>query len=68
MRAVDGLYRDNAIHDVTWDGLARDLSVPQLLDVLFTTGSYRSVSYALNSAGVQLDESMADFRFPPALR
>jgi alkylhydroperoxidase family enzyme len=68
MRAVDDLYRDNAIDDATWGGLARDLSVRQLLDVLFTAGAYRSVSYALNSAGVQLDENMADFRFPPELR
>jgi len=48
--------------------LARELSARQLLDVLFTAGAYRSVSYALNSAGVQLDENMADFRFPPELR
>jgi len=68
MRAVDDLYRDNAIDDATWDALARDLSVRQLLDVLFTAGAYRSVSYALNSAGVRLDENMADFRFPPELR
>jgi hypothetical protein len=52
----------------TWDGLARDLSARQLLDVLFTAGACRSVSYALNSTGVQLDENMADFRFPPDLR
>jgi hypothetical protein len=68
LRAVDDLYRDNAIDGATWDGLARELSVQQLLDVLFTVGSYRSVSYALNSAGVQLDDNMADFRFPPGLR
>ena len=38
----------------------------QLLDVLFTVGSYRSVSYALNSAGVQLDSNMAQtFAFRP---
>ena len=68
LRAVDDLYRDNAIDGTTWDALARELSVQQLLDVLFTVGSYRSVSYALNSAGVQLDSNMADFRFPPELR
>ena len=68
MRAVDDLYRDNAIDDATWDALARELSARQLLDVLFTAGAYRSVSYALNSTGVQLDENMADFRFPPELR
>jgi alkylhydroperoxidase family enzyme len=68
LRAVDDLYRDNAIDGETWDALARELSQGQLLDVLFTVGGYRSVSYALNSAGVQLDANMADFRFPPELR
>ena len=68
LRAVDELYRDNVIDGTTWEALARELSVQQLLDVLFTVGSYRSVSYALNSAGVQLDSNMADFRFPPELR
>ena len=68
LRAVDELYRDNVIDGTTWEALARELSVQQLLDVLFTVGSYRSVSYALNSAGVQLDSNMADFRFPPELQ
>jgi 4-carboxymuconolactone decarboxylase len=68
LRAVDDLYRDNTIGGETWDALARELSERQLLDVLFTVGAYRSVSYALNSAGVQLDANMADFRFPPELR
>jgi len=31
-------------------------------------GGYRSTSMLINSAGVQLDENMADFRFPPELR
>jgi hypothetical protein len=31
-------------------------------------GGYRATSMAINSAGVQLDASMADFRFPPSLR
>ena len=56
LRAVDDLYRDNAIHGQMWDALARELSERQLLDVLFTVGGYRSVSYALNSAGVQIGQ------------
>jgi hypothetical protein len=31
-------------------------------------GGYRATSMAINSAGVQLDANMADFRFPPSLR
>jgi hypothetical protein len=31
-------------------------------------GGYRSTSMLINSAGVQLDADMANFRFPPSLR
>ena len=46
----------------------RKLDTQQLLDVLIAVGGYRSASMAINSAGVQLDPNMADFRFPPHLR
>jgi hypothetical protein len=36
--------------------------------VLITVGGYRWNSMLINSAGVQLDANMADFRFPPSLR
>ena len=68
LRAADELYRDDAIDGATWDALARELTVVQLLDALFTVGGYRSACYAINSAGVQLDANMAEFRFPPELR
>ncbi len=35
---------------------------------LFTFGGFRSATYAINSAGVQLDANMSEFRFPPSLR
>jgi alkylhydroperoxidase family enzyme len=68
LRAADELYRDDAVSDATWDALAKDLSEQQLLDVLFTFSAFRSATYAINSAGVQLDANMAEARFPPALR
>lgn len=68
LRAADELYRDDAISDSTWDALAQELSEPQLLDVLFTFGAFRSATYAINSAGVQLDANMSEFRFPASLR
>ena len=68
LRAADGLYRDDAIGGATWDALAKELSEKQLLDVLFTFGGFRSATYAINSAGVQLDANMSEFRFPPELR
>jgi hypothetical protein len=36
--------------------------------VLIAVGGSRATSMAINSAGVQLDANMADFRFPPELR
>jgi hypothetical protein len=35
---------------------------------LITVGGYRSATYAINSAGVQLDANMAEFRFPSEMR
>jgi len=68
LRAADELYRDDVVGDATWDALARELSERQLLDSLFTFGAFRSATYAINSAGVQLDANMSELRFPPELR
>jgi 4-carboxymuconolactone decarboxylase len=68
LRAADELYRDDRVSDATWAALAGQLDTKQLLDVLIAVGGYRSTSMAINSAGVQLDANMAEFRFPPSLR
>jgi alkylhydroperoxidase family enzyme len=68
IRATDELYRDDRVTDETWAALAKGLDTKQLLDVLIAVGGYRSTSMAINSAGVQLDANMADFRFPASLR
>ncbi len=68
LRAVDELNRDNAVADDTWTALEAALTLPQLLDTLITVGGYRSATFAINSAGVQLDGNMAEFRFPRELR
>jgi alkylhydroperoxidase family enzyme len=68
LRATDELYRDDRVSDETWVTLAKSLDTKQLLDVLIAVGGYRATSMAINSAGVQLDANMADFRFPESLR
>ena len=68
LRATDELYKDDRVSDDTWTALARGLDTRQLLDVLVAVGGYRATSMAINTAGVQLDANMADFRFPPSLR
>ena len=52
----------------TWARLAAAFDTRQLFDVLIAVGGYRSTSMLINTAGVQLDDNMADFRFPPSLR
>ena len=68
LRATDELYRDDRISDETWAALSAKFDTRQLLDVLISVGGYRAASMAISSAGVQLDDSMAEFRFPPELR
>jgi alkylhydroperoxidase family enzyme len=68
LRATDELYRDDAIGAETWAALATEFTTEQLLDVMIAVGGYRSASMAINSAGVQLDDNMADFRFPSFMR
>ena len=68
LRATDELYEDDGVSAETWAALAKTLDTKQLLDVLIAVGGYRATSMAINSAGVQLDANMAEFRFPPSLR
>ena len=68
LRATDELFEDDMVSNETWRSLAAVLDTRQLMDVLIAVGGYRSTSMLINSAGVQLDDNMADFRFPPALR
>jgi 4-carboxymuconolactone decarboxylase len=68
LRATDELFRDDRIADSTWTELAARLNTQQLMDVVVAITGYRTASMAINSAGVQLDANMADFRFPAFLR
>ena len=68
LRATDELYRDDRVSDETWSALTRAFDTKQLLDILIAVGGYRATSMAINSAGIQLDANMADFRFPSSLR
>ena len=68
LRAADELFENDRVTDGTWATLAQELDTRQLFDVLITAGGYRSNSMLINSAGVQLDANMAEFRFPASLR
>jgi 4-carboxymuconolactone decarboxylase len=68
LRATDELHERTIISMETWKALASGLDTRQLFDVMIAVGGYRSTSLLINTAGVQLDANMADFRFPPSLR
>ena len=61
LQAVDELHKDAFISDSTWVALAEQYTEQQLMDLVFTVGTYNLASMALNSFGVQLDESVTDF-------
>jgi alkylhydroperoxidase family enzyme len=68
LEATDELHEREMISAETWHTLAGAFDTRQLFDVLIAVGGYRSTSMLINTAGVQLDTNMADFRFPPSLR
>jgi alkylhydroperoxidase family enzyme len=69
LHAADELFENDVISNGTWDALAKGgLDMKQLFDVIITVDGYRWNSMLISSAGVQLDENMADFRLPPSLR
>jgi alkylhydroperoxidase family enzyme len=53
LHAADQLHADTAIDDRTWDALAAELDGHQLLDLLFTIGSYAMLAMVLNGARIQ---------------
>ena len=57
LRAADQLVGDHFIDDATWTGLAATWSEQQLMDLVFAVGQYTLVSMALNTFGVQLEET-----------
>ena len=65
LRAADELVADAQIADATWAVLREHLDVQQLMDVVFTVGTYEVLAMALNSFGVELDPDLARKRHSP---
>jgi len=62
LEATEELVRDQFIADATWAALRTAWSEQQLMDIVFAVGQYTLVSMALNSFGVQLEDTTE--RFP----
>jgi len=62
LQAAEELVSSHFITDNTWAALATTWSEQQLMDLVFAVGQYTLVSMALNSFGVQLEDTTE--RFP----
>jgi alkylhydroperoxidase family enzyme len=62
LRAVDELHFDAFLSDTTWKELTARFDTSQLMDLVFTVGSYKMLAMALNSFGTQLDADMVGFK------
>ena len=65
LRAVDELVAEAEISEATWADLATELEPPQLMDLVFTVGTYEVLAMALKSFGVALDADLMG-RKPPS--
>jgi 4-carboxymuconolactone decarboxylase len=61
LRAVDEMCADRNISDATWRELEACLDRKQLLDLVFTIGTYDMHCLAFNTFGLQLDPGMQGF-------
>lgn len=60
--ATDELRGDAFVGDTTYAELEKHFSENQILDMVFTVGQYNMVSMALNTAGVQLDDGIPEYK------
>jgi alkylhydroperoxidase family enzyme len=58
MSAVDELVRSATVTDATWEVLAAELDVEQLMDLVFTVGAYDALAMAFRTFGVPLDDDL----------
>ncbi len=64
--ATDELLDNYRISDDTWKRLAAQLDERQLMEVVFTVGTYTCLAMAFNSFGLQLDPGLEVTLTPPA--
>uniref|UniRef100_A0AAU2ADR7 Carboxymuconolactone decarboxylase family protein n=1 Tax=Streptomyces sp. NBC_00093 TaxID=2975649 RepID=A0AAU2ADR7_9ACTN len=62
-RAVDELETDSRLSDATYEALAADLDDRQLMDLVFTVGTYGLLATAFNTFEVELDPGIPDENF-----
>jgi alkylhydroperoxidase family enzyme len=60
LRSVDDLIVDGAISTATWQTLAGGLDKQQLLDLIFTVGSYDTLARMMSSLELGIDDDIHD--------
>jgi 4-carboxymuconolactone decarboxylase len=58
---ADELRYDTMISDATWAALRKTYSDTQVMELLYTSAQYQLVSMALNTLGIQIEETAVDF-------
>ena len=58
LAAVDELLADARVADPTWAVLAGELDEHQLMDLIFTVGTYDLLAMAFRSFGIELDDDL----------
>jgi len=64
LAATDQLLDDSRIDDATWARLAAVLTPQELIEVVFTVGSYACLAMMFKTFDVRLDPEIADLPFP----
>jgi 4-carboxymuconolactone decarboxylase len=60
IHATEDLVRDRLISDAHWQALAAQWSNEQLLDFMFTVGTYVCIAGVMRSTGVQREEELLE--------
>ena len=55
LEATDELFDARSIAGPTWDDLLRTFSVEQVLDLVFTVGTYLTLSMLISAAGIRVE-------------
>ncbi|WP_040825641.1 carboxymuconolactone decarboxylase family protein [Nocardia jiangxiensis] len=61
LAAVDELLGDGIIADATWTALSGELTEDQLMDLVFTVGTYAMVAMTLRSFGIEPEEALRPY-------
>jgi alkylhydroperoxidase family enzyme len=60
LRATEQMYAGVTVDDVTWAGLAAAFDHSQMIELLFTIGTFAMMSWIFNSTGLQIEGGEAN--------